>query len=134
APRLRQRTEAVLYLFGELQDRAQALAAATEHAHRIMDARGDEQARAAIRAVPGVIAASPRTRPTSFAAVPVELQLALGRADGDIARIQSALAEVLALDELRRYEAAGPALAMLDAHRDSLTQHLLAAQRNGLRD
>ncbi len=134
AATLRQRTEAVLYLFGELQDRAQALAAATEQAHRIMDARGDERARAAIRALPGVTVASPRTRPTSIAAVPVELQLALGRADGDIARIQSALAEVLALDELRRYEAAGPALAMLDAYRDSLTQHLLAAQRNGLRD
>lgn len=134
AASLQQRSAAVLDLFGDLQDRAQALAAASERAHHLMSARGDSAARAAIRALPGVMAASPRTRPAAVAAVPVELQLALGRADGDIARIQSALAEVLALDELRRYGEAGPALALLDAYRDSLSQHLLAAQRNGLRD
>lgn len=134
AASLHRSTEPVRYLFGEMQERARRLAGGVEAAHRLMASHGEGRARAAIVAIPGVVIAGPRARAASFAVVPADLREALARADGDVSEVESALAEILALDELGRYDAAAPRLAVLDSLRDTLTRHLADAQRFGLRD
>lgn len=134
AASLHRGAEPVLYLSGELQARAQLLGGAVEDAHRLMASHGDDRSREAIASIPGVVVAGPRARAGSFAAVPADLREALARADGDISLLHSALAEILALDELRRYSDARPRLGVLDSLRGSLDRHLADAQRYGLRD
>jgi len=131
--RLARQSAPVLYLFGELSDRALGIEEALRLTRRpALTPQARVQTAEQVRSVIGD--AGDRSLAEAFASLPSEMRVVLARADDRASRLRNTLVEYAALLELGRLPEATARAHVADSLRGLLRESLASAQRIGLED
>ena len=129
ASRVRQSIEPVVYLVDALGEQAEALDDALLDVRRVVSGTGvtDRVRLSRLRAL--LAALTDRTKLGGYDKVPSAVRSELAGADGDIARLENRLVEVLDLVDMGRLEAARQRVLIADSLQLAIREGLSAAQR-----